>query len=106
MSSRSAHHRLHREIGVAGPKAGKPFWIEKPDGRDANEAAEVAAAARKERLVTSVGLQLPPRPAVEQRTLNSCAMREPRPNPQMSAQSSYNSYASDPKGALTWAIHP
>ena len=26
---------LHREIGVAAADAGKPFWIEKPVGRDA-----------------------------------------------------------------------
>src|SRR5215470_18750527 len=38
---------LHREIGVAAAEADKPFWIEKPVGRDAQEAAEVAAAAAK-----------------------------------------------------------
>ena len=46
---------LHREIGVAAAEAGKPFWIEKPVGRDAKEAAEVAAAASRSGVVTSVG---------------------------------------------------
>lgn len=38
---------LHREIGVAAAEAGKHFWIEKPVGRDAAEAAEVAVAAAR-----------------------------------------------------------
>src|SRR5919108_59037 len=44
-----APNMLHREIGVAAARAGKPFWIEKPVGRDAAETAEVAAAARSAR---------------------------------------------------------
>ena len=42
-----APNMLHREIGVAAARAGKPFWIEKPVGRDVGETAEVAAAARR-----------------------------------------------------------
>ena len=30
-----APNLLHKEIGIAAAKAGKPFWIEKPVGRDA-----------------------------------------------------------------------
>ena len=40
-----APNLLHREIGIAAAKAGKPFWIEKPVGRDAVDTAAVAAAA-------------------------------------------------------------
>ena len=56
---------LHREIGVAAAEAGKPFWIEKPVGRDANEAADVAAAASRNGVVTSVGYNYRHAPAVE-----------------------------------------
>ena len=40
---------------MAAAEAGKPFWIEKPVGRDATEAADVAAAASRASVVTSVG---------------------------------------------------
>src|ERR1700759_3263229 len=56
---------LHREIGAAAAQAGKPFWIEKPVGRDAAEPAEVAAAARAAGLVTSIGYNYRHVPAVE-----------------------------------------
>ena len=41
-----APNLLHREIGIAAAEAGKPFWIEKPVGRDAADTAAVADAAR------------------------------------------------------------
>src|SRR5919204_573006 len=56
---------LHREIGVAAAEAGKPFWIEKPVGRDAKEAARVAAAAGRAGVVTSIGYNYRHAPAVE-----------------------------------------
>ena len=56
---------LHREIGVAAARAGKPFWIEKPVGRDAGETAAVAAAARAAGVVTSIGYNYRHVPAVE-----------------------------------------
>ena len=40
-----APNLLHKEIGIAAAKAGKPFWIEKPVGRDAVDTAAVADAA-------------------------------------------------------------
>src|SRR6188508_916724 len=37
-----APNLLHREIGIAAARAGKPFWIEKPVGRDAVDTGAVA----------------------------------------------------------------
>jgi predicted dehydrogenase len=91
---------LHREIGVAAAKAGKPFWIEKPVGRDAKEAADVAAAANRAGVVTSVGYNYRHAPAVER-------VRELVVNGDLGRITNvravfFNSYASEPKGALSW----
>jgi predicted dehydrogenase len=59
-----APNALHREIALAAAEAGKPFWIEKPVGRDAAETADIAAAAAKADLVTSVGYNYRNAPAV------------------------------------------
>src|SRR5258708_5666806 len=60
-----APNMLHREIGVAAARAGKPFWIEKPVGRDLSETTEVPAAARAAGVVTSIGYNYPHSPPVE-----------------------------------------
>jgi predicted dehydrogenase len=91
---------LHREIGVAAAEAGKPFWIEKPVGRDAKEAADVAAAASKSGVVTSVGYNYRHAPAVER-------VRELLINGDLGRITNvravfFNGYASEPKGALSW----
>jgi predicted dehydrogenase len=91
---------LHREIGVAAAEAGKPFWIEKPVGRDAKEAADVAAAANRAGVVTSVGYNYRHAPAVER-------VRELVSNGDLGRITNvravfFNSYASEPKGALSW----
>jgi predicted dehydrogenase len=91
---------LHREIGVAAAEAGKPFWIEKPVGRDAKEAADVAAAARSAGVVTSVGYNYRHAPAVEH-------VRELVKNGDLGRITNlravfFNGYASEPKGALSW----
>jgi predicted dehydrogenase len=91
---------LHREIGVAAAEAGKPFWIEKPVGRDAKEAGDVAAAAAKAGLVTSVGYNYRHAPAVEH-------VRELVANGALGRITNvravfFNGYASEPKGALSW----
>jgi predicted dehydrogenase len=91
---------LHREIGVAAAEAGKPFWIEKPVGRDAKEAADVAAAASKAGVVTSVGYNYRHAPAVEH-------VRELVANGDLGRITNvravfFNGYASEPKGALSW----
>ena len=56
-----APNLLHREIGIAAAKAGKPFWIEKPVGRDAVDTAAVAAAAAAGGCRDLDRLQLPAR---------------------------------------------
>jgi predicted dehydrogenase len=91
---------LHREIGVAAAEAGKPFWIEKPVGRDAKEAADVAAAARRAGVVTSIGYNYRHVPAVEH-------VRELIANGDLGTITNvravfFNGYASEPKGALSW----
>ena len=91
---------LHREIGVAAAEAGKPFWIEKPVGRDAKEAADVAAAASESGVVTSVGFNYRHAPAVER-------VRELVAHGDLGRITNVRSvfftgYASEPKGALSW----
>jgi len=95
-----APNLLHHEIGLAAAEAGKPFWIEKPVGRDARETGEVAAAARKARIATSIGYNYRHAPAVEH-------VRE------LVAQGAlgritnvravfFAGYAAEPRGALSW----
>ena len=91
---------LHREIGIAAAAAGKPFWIEKPVGRDANDAADVAAAAAKAGVVTSIGYNYRHAPAVER-------VRELVANGDLGRITNvravfFSGYASEPKGALSW----
>jgi predicted dehydrogenase len=95
-----APNMLHREIGVAAARAGKPFWIEKPVGRDAAETAEVAAAARAAGVVTSIGYNYRHAPAVE-RVRELIAAGELGRITNVRA-AFFNSYASEPNGALSW----
>ena len=85
---------------VAAAEAGKPFWIEKPVGRDAKEAGDVAAAAGKAGLVTSVGYNYRHAPAVEHvRELVASGALGSITNVRAVF---FNGYASEPKGALSW----
>jgi predicted dehydrogenase len=95
-----APNMLHREIGIAAAQAGKPFWIEKPVGRDATETAEVAAAAREAGVATSVGYNYRHAPAVEH-------IRELVADGSLGRITNIravflNGYAAEPKGALSW----
>ena len=91
---------LHREIGVAAARAGKPFWIEKPVGRDAGETAAVAAAARAAGVVTSIGYNYRHVPAVERvRELIAAGLLGRITNVRAVF---FNSYAAEPNGALSW----
>jgi predicted dehydrogenase len=95
-----APNGLHREIGVAAARAGKPFWIEKPVGRDAAETAEVAAAARAAGVTTSIGYNYRHVPAVE-RIRELVAAGELGRITNVRAVF-LNSYAAEPRGALSW----
>jgi predicted dehydrogenase len=91
---------LHREIGVATAEAGKAFWIEKPVGRTAQEAADVAAAARAAGVETSIGYNYRHVPAVEH-------VRHLVANGHLGRITNvravfFNGYASEPKAALSW----
>jgi predicted dehydrogenase len=91
---------LHREIGLAAAEAGKHFWIEKPVGRDARETGEVAAAARKAGIVTSIGYNYRHAPAVEHvRELVAQGALGRITNVRAAF---FTGYASEPKGALSW----
>ena len=100
MVSICAPNMLHREIGVAAARAGKPFWIEKPVGRDASETAQVAAAAREAGVVTSIGYNYRHVPAVE-RIRELIAAGELGRITNVRAVF-FNSYAAEPNGALSW----
>jgi predicted dehydrogenase len=95
-----APNMLHREIGIAAARAGKPFWIEKPVGRDATETAEVAAAARAAGVVTSIGYNYRHVPAVERVRELIAAGRLGRITNVRAVF--FNSYAAEPNGALSW----
>jgi predicted dehydrogenase len=95
-----APNMLHREIGVAAAEAGKHFWIEKPVGRHASDTAEVAEAARKAGVATSIGFNYRHAPAVEH-------VRELVADGSLGRITNlravfFTGYAAEPKGALSW----
>ncbi|WP_345801276.1 Gfo/Idh/MocA family oxidoreductase [Microbacterium sp. AZCO] len=91
---------LHHEIALAAAEAGKPFWIEKPMGRDAAESRDIAAAASAAGVVTSVGFNYRHVPAIaEARRL----VREGALGAITNVRVSFLAdYSADPRGALTW----
>jgi predicted dehydrogenase len=95
-----APNALHHEIGLAAAAAGKPFWIEKPVGRDARETGEVAAAARRAGIATTVGFNYRHAPAVEHvRELVAAGALGRITNVRAVF---FAGYAAEPKGALSW----
>jgi predicted dehydrogenase len=95
-----APNHLHREMGVAAAEAGKPFWIEKPVGRNAGETAEIAAAVRAAGLETSIGYNYRGAPPVERiRDLVTSGALGRLTNVRGVF---FNGYASEPNGALSW----
>lgn len=91
---------LHREFALAAAAAGKPFWIEKPMGRDAAESADIVHAAEAAGVVTAVGFNYRHAPAVQRaREL----VREGRTGRISNVHVRFFAdYSADPAGALTW----
>ena len=64
---------LHREVAIAALEAGKHVWVEKPVGRDVDDTAAVAEAARtrghrhRRRLLLPLRARRPARPAADRR---------------------------------------
>jgi predicted dehydrogenase len=95
-----APNALHRRIGLAAAEAGKPFWIEKPVGRDARETGAVAAAARAAGIATCVGYNYRHVPAVEH--VRELVHRGALGRVTNLRAVFFSGYASDPRGALSW----
>ena len=96
----AAPNYLHREMAVAAAEAGKPFWIEKPMGVDAAQARDIAEAAARAGVVTSVGFNYRNAPAVQHaRDLIRSGALGRITNVRCSLLADY---ASDESGPLTW----
>jgi predicted dehydrogenase len=91
---------LHREMALAAIEAGKAIWVEKPVGTSPLETAEIAEAAARAGVISTVGLNYRQVPAV----------RHARDLIGFGALGEVNhfrfqflaSYASNPLGALSW----
>ncbi|WGD37174.1 Gfo/Idh/MocA family oxidoreductase [Lysinibacter sp. HNR] len=96
----TAPNFLHREIGLAAAAAGKPFWIEKPLGRNLAETSDVAAAVRGRGLVTSVGFNYRHVPLVNyaRHLVQSGQLGEITHLRSVF----FNDYAAEPNAALSW----
>jgi len=91
---------LHREFAEAAAAAGKPFWIEKPMGRNLAESRAIARAADDAGVVTAVGFNYRHAPALEYaRDLIRAGDIGRVTNLRVSL---FADYSSDPDGALTW----
>lgn len=91
---------LHHEIALAAIAARKPFWIEKPMGRDADESREIAQAATAAGLVTAVGFNYRHAPAIARaRELVRSGALGTVTNVRVALLADYSA---DPMGALTW----
>ena len=96
----TAPNYLHRDMGVATARSGKPFWGEKPLGRDAAETEEIARAVAEAGVVTTVGFNYRYVPLVEH-------VRALVASGGLGVPTGYrgwflNDYASSPAGVLSW----
>lgn len=91
---------LHAELAHAAIAAGKPFWIEKPMGRSADESRGIAEAAASAGLVSAVGFNYRHAPAIAHaRALVRAGALGRVTNVRVSLLADYSA---DPAGALTW----
>jgi len=91
---------LHAEIGRAAAEAGKPFWIEKPAGRDAVETESIARAAAAAGVESTVGFNYRHAPAVEHaRELVASGVLGRITNVRGTM---FADYSAEPDGALSW----
>ena len=91
---------LHLEFAEAAAAAGKPFWIEKPMGRNLVESSAIAHAAHAAGVVTAVGFNYRHAPTLEYaRDLIRSGDLGRVTNLRVSLLADYSS---DPDGALTW----
>ena len=91
---------LHEEIALAAIEAGKPFWIEKPMGVNAQQSGTIARAAARAGLVSAVGFNYRHVPAIEyMRTMVRSGALGRITNVRVWFIADYNS---SPKGPLTW----
>jgi predicted dehydrogenase len=91
---------LHHEIAMAAIKAGKDFWIEKPMGRNENEAKEIAEGASAKKLMTAVGFNYRQSPAIAHaRQLVRGGKLGKIYNVEVKMIADY---VNDPEGAFTW----
>lgn len=91
---------LHHEIALAAIEARKPFWIEKPMGRNAAESKNIAERASAAGLITSVGFNYRHAPVLaEARRLVRSGSLGQITNVRVSFLADYSA---DPAGALTW----
>lgn len=91
---------MHREMALAAAAAGKHFWGEKPLGRFPAETAEVAAAAARAEISTTVGFNYRHAPVVQH-------ARDLIVGGELGTITHYrgfflSDYASHPLGALSW----
>ncbi|MDT3766743.1 Gfo/Idh/MocA family oxidoreductase [Gleimia hominis] len=95
-----APNYLHHEIALAAAQAGKPFWIEKPMGVSAQQSKEIAQAAAKAGVATSVGFNYRHTPAIE---LARKLIRDGKIGRVTNVRCwLIADYASAPEGPLTW----
>ncbi|MHB1988217.1 MAG: Gfo/Idh/MocA family protein [Acidimicrobiales bacterium] len=96
----TAPNYLHKEIALAAAENGKHFWIEKPLGRNRDETAAIAGAARSAGIVTAVGFNYRHAPAVQWARELVRTGQIGRVNHVRGIF--FNGYAADPRGALSW----